>query len=201
VAIWEGAVKRGKAWDEFLDDCLDIDLILTRDEMAKLQAMQRVVWANPDAAGLLTNAETEQSFAWEAHYGAGKCRADAVQAGVVTDYKTTARIEPDAFFRVAYNLGYHLKMGWYAHGIEKATGARPEVWIIVQESDAPFDCWACKMPPGVVKDGEKAAVDIAVRYSVAAHEGRFKGVADGVIDYRLPEWAAENKVELTGFGD
>lgn len=195
LAIWDGAVKRGKAWDAFKADA-DTDLIVTRDEMASLQMMQRIVWSKPDAAKLLGDCETEQSYTWEAHYGKGKCRADATAEGIVVDYKTTAQIEPDAFFRTAFNLGYHIKMGWYAHGIEKATGTRPKVYLIVQEASAPWDCWVCQMPSKIVKDGEKEAVEIAVKYAVAAHEKRFRGVADGVIEYMLPAWATGGEEAL-----
>ena len=207
VSLWEGKVRRGREWDACKDAAPDTELIVTPDEMEKLRAMQRNVWAMPEAADMLKTCETEQVVQWEGKYGKAKGRVDAIRPGLVMDYKTTANIEPSAFFRTAFNLAYHAKMGWYAHGIEIATGRRPTVRLIVQEASAPFDCWVCEMPDSIVRDGEEEAVEIARAFHVAVHLDHFPGVSEadkGIVQYELPGWATpgnEAIPEMEGMSD
>ena len=191
LAIWDGAVKRGKEWDAFKAANPDPDAIVTRSELSDLESMKRAIWDHAIASDMLRGVETEQVIQWEDDvYGAGKARMDAVKPGMVIDYKTTRNIEPAAFYRTAYNLAYHVRMGWYAHGIEIATGTRPRVYLVVQESDRPFDCWACEIPASILKAGEKEAFEIAVRYSIARNDGgRYWGVSNEMEEYQLPAWA------------
>jgi len=198
VAIWEGAVKRGKDWDAFRADHPDGDLVTTRSELADLESMKRAIWTHPVAARLLDGCATEATVQWEAHYGAGKGRLDAQKPGCIIDYKTTRNIEPRAFYRAAFGLGYHIRMGWYVHGWEIAKGDRPDVFLIVQESDAPWDCWVCQIPKPILRAGENEAKEIAVRYAVARESGRFKGVSDECLEYELPAWAGGDIDQSTG---
>jgi len=198
VAIWDGAVKRGREWDAFRAENPDGDLIVTREELADLEAMKRVIWQHPAAAPLLRDCETEQSIEWEAHYGRGKARMDAVGDARIIDYKTTRNIDPKAFYRAAFSLGYHIRMGWYVHGHEIVTSKRPSVFLIVQESSAPFDCWVCMIPAPILRAGQNEAVEIAVKYSVARANGKYKGVSESVLDYELPAWAGGEIDQSTG---
>ena len=199
--VWTGKTKRGGEWESCLSSASNPDYIVTPDEHAELSEMSAAVWRCGHAVRLLTGCEFERPVYWTGpRYGLGKCRVDAMQASgaVLVDYKTTRKPGVDAFMRTAWNLAYHVRMGWYAHGIEIATGTRPDVWLIVQEQSAPFDCWVCHMPAAIVEEGEKTAIDIAARYRCACEAGVWPGVASDVVQFAVPSFAMKDMVDMGG---
>ena len=201
VKIWEGASKRGKAWDKFkAENADDMDMVCTHAEMAALAEMSKSVWGNYDARHCLEFAQTEQVVTWDdPEVGKCKMRYDALNGSILSDLKTTANILPDAFWRTGYNLGYHVKMGWYARGIHLGSGPRPAARIIVLENAAPYDCWVCKMPDSIVEEGEKLAVETARLYRACEASNIFPGAVDGLVDYELPGWVdVGNEVDMEG---
>ena len=197
AAVWDGATRRGKAWDEFKANAADPELIVTDSEMQQLATMQAMLGKNKTAMDLIDNSKREVSLQWESSaYGKAKARLDIYKpneangcGGYIADYKTTRSINPSAFFRSAYNLAYHVRMGWYVAGVEAITGERLPVYMIVQESSAPYDCFVCMMPDKIVDIGMEAAKEIATAYNIASHLGRYDGAVDGMIEYELPAWA------------
>ena len=197
VAIWEGAVKRGKVWDAFEAEHPNPDLIVTHDQLVDLTALSRAVWCCKDAAALLAGALTEKVLTWtDPKCGACKARVDAVQPAsltnpnaTLTDLKTTKNIRPAAFWKTAEGLAYHVKMGWYARAVEQVTGTRPRVSLIVLKSCEEMDCWVADMSPGIIEQGEEEAVEIAHRYRVNESLGTFPGVVpEGTIQYERAAW-------------
>ena len=192
LALWEGGRKYGKTWDAFTEENPDGDLIVTRDELVDLTALSRAVWACKPAAALLTGGECEKVLTWtDKDCGACKGRVDMGRGGVtLTDLKTTATIIPAAFWKTAERLAYHVKMGWYARGVELVTGTRPRVAIIVLEAKPPHDCYVAEMDAGIVAQGEEQAVEIAHRYRVHEAVNSFPGVVpEGTIQYERAAWA------------
>jgi hypothetical protein len=189
-AVWDGGRKSGGQWEAFKSIVPDPDLIVTSAEFAELQAMSDSVWANSDAAWLLNGVTTERPIYWhDPRCGASKARIDADKPGFLIDYKTARNIDTASFFRSCHNLHYVMRMGWYARAIEATTGKRPDVFLIVQESAAPWDCYPVHIPASMIRDGEAEAVDIAVHYRCCEQSGVFPGVVSGVAEYEPPAWA------------
>jgi hypothetical protein len=184
--------KRGSnAWSEaVLAAGGDDRLVCKPAEFMAACAMRDKVMQNRDAARIIESTNHEVSAFWTGDYGQAKARFDMLSDTVLADYKTTGDIRPDRFFSTAERLGYHVKMGWYAEGVEKITGKRPAVRIIVQESKPPYDCFVCEMPPQTVDQGREEAIEIAMRYRAHEVTGSFPGVAsDGMmIAYERPSW-------------
>jgi exodeoxyribonuclease VIII len=206
AVVWPGGRKAGKEWERFVADCGDDEMILTQDELDKLADMSAMIHKNRDAHHLISTTGHEVSLTWDQPlYGQGKCRADILSddGAIVADYKTARSIVQRDFWRSAWSLGYHIKMGWYAHGIAVLTGRHPSVRVIVQENVRPFDCWVCVMPPALVEKSAIEAVEIARRYNVHRAIGTFPGVVPSgvMIDYELPAWATEEKEERLDDGE
>jgi hypothetical protein len=193
-AVWVGSRKAGKDWEAALSMVSDPDLIVTPNEDCELNAMADSVWANSDAAWLLNGVTTERPIYWhDQRCGASKARTDADRPGYLIDYKTARNIDPASFFRSCHNLNYVMRMGWYARAIEVTTGQRPDVFLIVQESAAPWDCYPVHIKPSMISDGESEAVEIAVHYRCCEQSGVFPGVVSGVAEYEPPAWAMANE--------
>jgi len=158
---------------------------------AKIAAMRDRVMNDREAGQLIAGTRHEVSIFWKSDQcGACKARLDGMGARVVLDYKTTGSIDPRRFFRTAYDLGYHLKMGWYAEAFKRATGQSPVVYLIVQEKLSPYDVAVMHMPDPIWEKGREEALKIALTYRISERCGMFPGVSGGrVIDFELPPWA------------
>ena len=191
AAVYDGH-KRGKAWDEFKADNSHAEIV-TAGEVEQLQAVSDAVRANRDARRLIDGSEHELTATWhDPAYGCGKARLDGLGAVGVVELKSTARIDPFSFSRTAHRLGYHVKMGWYVHGLRKVQGAVPPVWVVSFEQSAPYDVAVYRVSHAVLQAGEDEAVEIATRYHTHALCNSFPGVANGdVLDFELPAWATD----------
>jgi len=197
--VWDRGRKAGKEWEAFAATALDPDFIVKADQDDDLKAMSDAVWAHSECAWLLDGVTTERPIYWhDSRCGASKARIDADKPGFLIDYKTTRNIDTTSFFRSVYNLHYVLRMGWYCRGIEATTGKRPEVYLIVQESAAPWDCYPVHISASRIKDGEAEAVETAVLYRCCEASGSFPGVAGGLVEYEPPAWAMASEVNMEG---
>jgi len=201
VKVWQGYEKKdgtistsknSNAYKEFCEG-VDEDMLITQEQLAKLNAISSAVHADKDAHDLIATTQHEITMLWEGDYGKAKARTDmlgtARSGGVIADYKTTKRIVKEAFFRTGYNLGYHVKMGWYAHGYRILTGHTPQVWIIAQEQDAPYTTVVYTVPSVVLQKGEEEAIEVAKAWHVAELTKHYPGPYEGVQEYALPSWA------------
>jgi len=192
--VWDGATKRGKAFDEFLGERNKF-WCLTADEHAELVAIREAVWAKGAAYQLIEAAgvEHEKSVTWD-DLACGHCKAriDIATPYMICDLKTTGQIDPHRFARTCADLAYHVQLGFYARAIQQATGRAelPVVYIIAVESQEPYDVTVYRVPESTVKAGETRALEIACEYRDCETRGSFPGVDGGdVLDLELPSWA------------
>jgi len=191
LCLWEGATRRGKKWDLWCAEN-DPEYAVTPKQLADLVHITAMVHSNRDAHALIEATEHEVGFVWSnERYGRGKARMDGQSAsGGILEYKTTQGIGMRQFTINAYRMGYHVQLGWYAHGVEQVTGEIPQVHVIVQEQAAPYDCYVLRVPHQIIEVGMEEAIEIARRYSVHNHVGSFPGVAGGeIMEYELPPWS------------
>jgi hypothetical protein len=192
LEVWTGKARRGKAWDEFCE-VHESRIIVTQDQSDKLEAMTAAVHANKDAHDLIEATEHEVTYQWDGkRYGPAKARLDGhSKAAGVLEYKTTTGIGLRQFTTNAYRMGYHIGIGWYCHGAEEVDGGGiPQAHFIVQEQDAPHDCYVLRVSRQIIEAGRDETCEIARRYYVHKHVGSFPGVACGeILDYEIPAWA------------
>ena len=192
ACVWRGAVKRGKQWDEWCQEN-DAAMAISPHQLAELSQISAAVHANRHAHALIEATEHEVGFVWgHKRYGRGKARMDGQSASTgIMEYKTTQGIGLRQFTTNAYRMGYHVQLGWYAHGVEQVSGKIPQVHVVVQEQSAPYDCYVLRVPHQIIEVGIEEAVEIARRYHTHRHLNTFPGVANGeIMEYELPSWAA-----------
>lgn len=195
LTVWNGKQRRGKDWEACLDAAPEPDLIVTPDELAELNAISNVLWSRRDVSRLLDGCRFEQPVFWhDKRYGDGKCRADALNDTYVIDYKSCRDLS--GFVRNAYKLLYHVRMGWYAHGIEAAMGVWPSVYLIAQESAPPYDCGLVHIPDSIVRDGAAEAIEVARRWAVHDRFKTYPGVMPEMVEFELPAWATNANAEV-----
>jgi hypothetical protein len=193
LTVWEGKVKRGKAWDEFEQKAKDGHKeVVTKQELAELQELSNNVHANRHAHRLIEATEHEVSLFWEDEvYGKAKARLDGLnpeeRVGIV-EVKTTRKIDARGFGNDCANLGYPLQLGWYQEAAVQAIGKKLPVTIICIENKAPFDCVVRTVPQSVLDKGLEEAVEQARKYRIAEHLGEFAGVNSEVEELLMPSW-------------
>jgi hypothetical protein len=110
----------------------------------EIRAMRDAVWANADAALLLSGGKAEQSIFWQHETGGLlRCRPDyyvpdSPIGPICIDLKTSVSADPRRFDSSASDYGYFQQQAWYEDGIEAITGTRPTfAFIVVEKGDVP----------------------------------------------------------------
>jgi hypothetical protein len=198
-AIWGGASKRGKAWEEFKAEYAD-HFIVTSEEREAIAMILQSVQAHDKARWLIESTKHEVSMFWShTAYGPAKARIDGYSPTHMFDIKTCRDIETYAFGRQAAALAYPLQMGWYWHGVECSQAQTVEsVYIIAIETSPPYDVAVWAVPRGVLEMGRDEAVEIATRYRACQVTNTYPGVDGGEArDLWLPSYARPEEVDIS----
>lgn len=184
--------KEGKAAYEAL--LQDGRTILSHNMAQQVMAMGRSVLSHPAAAMLLNlpgKAETTHMWTDEATGLECKCRPDWLldDGSLIVDVKTTRDASFSGFRKSIGAYRYHVQAAWYLHGLEQATGKRPEQFLFVcVESDAPYACAVYAADAEMVATGMAQAVtDLALLAECKAAD-RWPSYSDQIEPISLPPW-------------
>lgn len=184
--------KEGKAAYEAL--LQDGRTILSHNMAQQVMAMGRSVLSHPAAAMLLNlpgKAETTHMWTDEATGLECKCRPDWLlhDGSLIVDVKTTRDASFSGFRKSIGAYRYHVQAAWYLHGLEQATGKRPEQFLFVcVESDAPYACAVYAADAEMVSTGMAQAVtDLALLAECKAAD-RWPSYSEQIELISLPGW-------------
>lgn len=184
--------KEGKAAYEAL--LQDGRTILSHNIAQQVMAMGRSVLSHPAAAMLLNlpgKAETTHMWTDEATGLECKCRPDWLldDGSLIVDVKTTRDASFSGFRKSIGAYRYHVQAAWYLHGLEQATGKRPEQFLFVcVESDAPYACAVYAADAEMVATGMAQAVtDLALLAECKAAD-RWPSYSEQIELISLPGW-------------
>lgn len=151
IAVWDGPRRAGKDWEAFKQRNEGKEL-LTEDQHAKCQAIQRAVREDPVAKQYMQNGRGEVTLAWTATTTesgteiACKGRFDFDAQDAIVDLKTTKDASGDAFARQVFGLHYHTQGAWYVDAYEILTGKRKPYVIVAVENVEPFVVQVYRVP-------------------------------------------------------
>ena len=158
--------------------------------------------ANKRVQALITAGKAEQSILCVENGIQCKGRLDWISTSehVLTDLKTAAQVEPTLFGRSFFSFGYHIKLGLYRRWLDRVTGERWPVEVIVLESTEPHDVAVVPIPDAVLDDGVDKALEIMARVKTAIEADHWPGVAgDDFMALQVPYYAmAEETEEFQG---
>jgi len=198
VVMPEGIDRRTKAgkaeWEAFTASAADRTVISAAD-FELVQRMGRAVYGHPAAALLLQqlSGQAETTHMWtDADTGLEcKCRPDWLtdDGSLIIDLKTTEDASPRGFQRSVGNWRYHVQAAWYLHGLEQATGTRPEQFIFVcVEKRAPYAVAVYAADAEMIAIGDAAAKrDLEVLATCKAANA-WPGYSDQIETINLPPW-------------
>jgi exodeoxyribonuclease VIII len=184
----------GKAeWDVFTT-AAGSRTVISREDADLVGKITEGVFAHPAAGGLLgLPGKAETSLFWkDAETGLEcKCRPDYLldDGSTIVDLKTTENASPADFMQSIIKFRYHVQAAWYLHGVEQATGKRPEQFVFVCiEKRLPFACAVYVAAPEMVQIGWDTARANLNRLAECMAADAWPGYSDQVELINLPAW-------------
>lgn len=186
--------KAGKeSWAAFEADAAG-KTVITADDAAQVMTMGRAVMRHPAAAmllGLPGKAETTHMWMDAATGLECKCRPDWLtdDGSIVVDLKTTKDASLRGFKQSVANYRYHVQAAWYLHGLEQATGRRPDQFIFIcVESTAPFATAVYAADAEMIERGHDQAMRDLAKLSVCKAADHWPSYSDQIETLSLPGW-------------
>ena len=168
--------------------------VITADDAAQVMAMGRAIMRHPAAAmllGLPGKAETTHMWTDAATGLECKCRPDWLtdDGTIVVDLKTTKDASPRGFKQSVANYRYHVQAAWYLHGLEQATGKRPDQFIFIcVESTAPYACAVYAADAEMIERGHDQAMRDLVKLAACKAADHWPSYSDQIETLSLPGW-------------
>jgi exodeoxyribonuclease VIII len=168
--------------------------VITADDAAQVMAMGRAVLRHPAAAMLLgLPGKAETTHMWtDASTGLEcKCRPDWLtdDGSIVVDVKTTKDASPRGFKQSIANFSYQKQAAWYLHGLEQATGRRPDQFIFIcVESTAPYACAVYAADAEMIERGHDQAMRDLAKLAVCKAADHWPSYSDQIETISLPGW-------------
>jgi exodeoxyribonuclease VIII len=195
----------GKAeWDVFTT-AAGSRTVISREDADLVGKISEGVFNHPAAGGLLgLPGKAETSLFWkDAETGLEcKCRPDYLldDGSTIVDLKTTESASPADFMQSIVKFRYHVQAAWYLHGVEQATGKRPEQFVFVAvEKRPPFACAVYVAAPEMVQIGwDTARANLNLLAECMAADA-WPGYSDQVELINLPAWMRP-KADCTTIG-
>jgi len=186
--------KAGKEeWAAFVADSAG-RTVITADDAAQVMAMGRAIMRHPAAAMLLgLPGKAETTHMWtDASTGLEcKCRPDWLtdDGSIVVDLKTTKSASIQGFKRSIADYRYHVQAGWYLHGLEQATGKRPDQFIFIcVESSAPYAVAVYAADAEMIERGHDQAMRDLAKLAVCKAADHWPSYSDQIETISLPGW-------------
>lgn len=168
--------------------------VITADDADVVMQMGRSIMRHPGAAMLLgLPGKAETTHMWtDATYGVEcKCRPDWLtnDGSIMVDLKTTRDASPRGFRQSIASFRYWVQAGWYMHGVQAATGKRPDQFIFIcVETTAPYAVAVYAADAEMIDRGyEQAMFDLGKLATCSAADS-WPSYSDQIETISLPGW-------------
>lgn len=123
-------------------------------------------------------------------------RFDWLGATILTDYKSAASSEPDAFVRAAVNFGYHMQAAWYLDLAADLGHPAPAFAFIVQEKEPPYLPTVIELPRELVDIGRRRNARALERFRDCTESNLWPGYVpdDTFATPTAPGWALREDI-------
>jgi hypothetical protein len=198
VTCYDGPVRRGKAYDAFVE-ANPGKLIMTQSDYNAARVHSSGAMKSRTIRGLLHRAECEMVLTWgsdDAKYGGVdvryKARLDAYDStnGILIDIKTSRDIDAMRFGKAFFGLGYDIQLAWYRRGLRAHGLPCNAVKVIAVENGDQVDSVVFDVPSAQIDKAEVKIEEILNRYALAVAQGKYPGKHNGAEEVPLciPSW-------------
>lgn len=182
VYAFEGAVRRGKAWDEFQEAHQD-GIILPTKAFYKARNMADALGSCKVAEPLLKGVYQETIlFRWNGL----DCRAtpDVRGDGFLTELKTSMTADPVRFPWHARAMSYHAQMRMQNLAIKDTAAA---CYIVCIESAEPYPIQVFQLTDKALQEGEKCLIAWSERLKVAEQSASYPPYTTCIMPLDVPD--------------
>ncbi|HTD89376.1 MAG TPA: PD-(D/E)XK nuclease-like domain-containing protein [Burkholderiales bacterium] len=184
VLAWDGPVRRGKAFDDFVAQNPNAE-IMTSTEYAKSHAIASAVRACKPAMEVL-QGEVEKTIYFD--WMGSKCRAtpDVRGDGYVTELKTSATSDPNRFVWHALRMQYNaqLRMQQIACNMDILDS---RAYIVAVESAAPFPVTVFNVQYNALEVGERNLILWMERLRMSESSESWPAYVESIVPLDMPE--------------
>lgn len=194
VVAYPGPVRRGKEFDAFAAAHKG-DIILTKAEEAKANAMAEAVLRNTNAVEVLAGI-TEVEIDWSLL--GRRCQSHLDVLGPhgkhITELKTTKCAAKTAFEWQALKLGYNAQVAFYDEAVRSSGRGQPEAhYFVAVESAPPYVVAVRRLTDRALEQGRRAFRLWFERLLTCEAADHWPGYCEAIEDHDNP---VEDEVEL-----
>lgn len=154
-AIFEGAVRRGKKWEEFKEEYKD-RTIITQSQKQQGKFMYNAYMENQQATELIKDGTPEETLAVELDGVKCKVRCDYRQGNMISDVKTTFYgVSRDEVINTCIKYDYDLSAALYVDAFSKEIGIPHEFYFIFINKREPMNCEVYKASERFIENGRR----------------------------------------------
>lgn len=155
VLTFDGASRRGKAFDKFEDDNPEA-VLLVPSEQVEIAGMLAALQANKAAMELL-NGERQRKIEWAMNGRQCQGTPDVYAKQRVVELKSGRSVNPDFFQYDSRKFGYHAQLSWYRNALSELGLTEPyaHCYIVAVESSAPYPVTIFEATDRALLEGEK----------------------------------------------
>lgn len=137
-AVWDGKVRRGMEWNQFLGDNAGKEILRAAD-LDPATAIASAVHSHPVSSTWLSDFAPEVTVVWnDAETGIEcKCRLDGVGPCIAFDLKTTGDSSERAMAAAMLRYSYHAQAAMYLDALAASGRTVSTYGLIAAEKDAP----------------------------------------------------------------
>ena len=174
-------------------------VVVTEDEMAQLQGMQKAILDHPAASALLFNhgggAMIEHSAFWYDTPSGElcRCRPDFLRPDfIAVDLKTTEDASAFGFARSVAKYRYHVQAAFYSDGIRHASGHEVRAFVFLAvEKTPPYAVAVYQLDDQGVEAGRVEYKRLLLDLADCKISNKWPGYSDRVETISLPQWAVQ----------
>ena len=185
-AIFDGATRRGKLYEEF-KNANKGKTIITATQAQQAFDLLQLYNDHVDTTGLIQGGVAEQTLCVELEGMPIKVRADYIREGLVIDLKTTSDpVDKFSAAKTIIRFDYDLSAALYVDAFKKHTG-RDHDFIFVFLSKQNGDVGVLKASEALLENGRKKYKTAIKRLAKAEKTGIYFEEGIQIVD--LPSWA------------
>lgn len=194
--LGDGRTKAGKIrraeWNASRDQSA---VVLDADEYELVTRCAESARSHPAVRDMLRGGRAEEIIEWidEETGLACKGRVDYLTPTLVVDLKSTRAETVDGFAREVAGRLYHGQLAFYIDGAIAARRVSADVAqasVIGIQTVEPFDVIPARLGSEWLERGRSLYRGLLRRYADCQAAGWWPGLAPGVVDLRVPPWAA-----------
>ncbi len=195
VLRYPGNSRVGNVWKDFAAANPGAE-ILTVPEWDEAEEIATAVLCDPVAVARLSGARFETPLIWED--GGLKCSTSGVDiisndGEELCDLKTTNTVEPEAWKRQAFKMGYPMQMAWYRRGA-RANGIKASrgLFLLGVETRAPFEVVELELTEAMIDLAERTVSLWMEKLRVFTDSKQWPGYAQSSVPLDVPSWMRED---------